>query len=350
MAIDCAVAILPSDIWVYGPNPLSAADECLRRCIPLLQCLTHTNTWWTQNLSNLLGDELLPCFSLEAGVMLHGHEVPFTMKIVSSAFNIKSRDHATIRFVSETPVQLSNEFYTMIENEDAEGQYLAFLRLWRSWCAQIGFAALQKALSRRMLKRASRLDRLKLLVCLVTLLKTVNRHKTGTLDGLVKYFGFLEGTEFAPSSDKEIRSKCDQLHKITTYYIRHLTHQCFTEESPIRTCFISTSSGMFINNSIFSVIDEEIGQILRTEPSTKTATTKIMEKQTAVPKKSPSVSKVIFDKPTAEVSGFRSSIRKRIERHDMQWSDGKDLFSFFWILRPQRMSGAHTYPWTPSWF
>jgi len=138
----------------------------------------------------------------------------------------------------------------------------------------------------------------RLLVCLVSLLKTVHNLKDNPVDTSWGYFNLVDGLDLALGGARTFEQMRYQLNRITSYYARHLAHHCFPADSPVQNCFITTDTGIFISYSIFSALDDEIARILRTENTTEAREISSTAKETIVPSNYSVPLNVVFTKPT----------------------------------------------------
>ena len=110
----------------------------------------------------------------------------------------------------------------------------------------------------------TRTNRIRLLVCLVSLLKAV-------FDGATwesrkwEFFSSIPKLEHGSPQRRRYDEMRKHLVQVITYNIRQLVTHCFSSNSPLHECFVHHKDGFFASFSIFSKLNTEIGRFLEGE-------------------------------------------------------------------------------------
>ncbi|KAF2095821.1 hypothetical protein NA57DRAFT_78599 [Rhizodiscina lignyota] len=254
---------IAGEVQVSETVPLCGDDQVLRDCMPLLRCLVEQNSWWSPNLSVIFDGPLRQHLALNPYLVLADDKLFFVMEKSFFSHEAKSVNVSSICYISKGPFTITEELAKHYEASGAAARLRGLKTLWRSWCAHIGFVAIQKALRRRTLQRLSRSHRIRLLVCLISLLKTVHELKSD----LGNRWAFINPltAKFLSPYQQRFESMRAHLVKMLSYYARYLASQSFSSESPIHNCFVGSNAGMSVSFSIFSALDKEIGRLLEDE-------------------------------------------------------------------------------------
>jgi hypothetical protein len=185
-------------------------------------------------------------------VMLKDQKIFLMMRINDGS------DNGVIHYTTDEPLKLKEEFVDHYKSCNVLDQLRFYEYSWRAWCIQFGFGALQKALGRHELARMSRVDRVRLFVCLVSILKKISQAK-------LPHELMIGTPNLMPPSVLYRQWENMRTHLISaiTYHLRQIEPHCFLSNSAIGKCFVKSSDGLFASYSIFSTLEGEIGELLK---------------------------------------------------------------------------------------
>ena len=117
-------------------------------------------------------------------------------------------------------------------------------------------------LSRHELARMSRINRVRLFTCLVSILKVVSEAKFP-----LSLWGRYIIESLAPDSPLIRRYEQMRAHLVSaiTYHLRQISSRCFPSSCTIEKCFTKSGDGLFATYSIFPRLEEEIERLRRDE-------------------------------------------------------------------------------------
>jgi hypothetical protein len=209
-------------------------------------------------MSKLFEGPLRPYFQLWPSLSLEKNQV--FLEIQSQASSGKT----SIQYRSTQPVRLKKEY--PVHYKRARSAHLPSLcqAMGWAWSVQIGLGAIQKALGRHELSRMSRTNKIRLVVCLVVLLKFLSEAKNDGPHTAAPGFPLLTPQE--ASSNESIshpwNSMRNHLLDAITWHLRQLSLRCFPPTTSLNQCFVKYSDGLFATYSIFPAIEAELAQLL----------------------------------------------------------------------------------------
>lgn len=229
--------------------------------MPLLQCLAAYGNWWSKDLTNLFDGPLRQHLALNSSFVLAEGKPFLVMESKCRVVVGGKTTLSTVRYSHREPLTVSLEELGLNSESNAGVKSEAVNRYRTVWCAQIGFAALQKALRRRQLEKLSRLHRVRLFICLLSLLKSVSEIQT---DSTSWFWGVPSSTGrgHRATVDKQSEGRRTQLVSILSHYLRYLASHCFAVDSPIHGCFVRSQSGILVSYFVFSVVMAEVRRVI----------------------------------------------------------------------------------------
>jgi hypothetical protein len=169
-----------------------------------------------------------------------------------------------IRYVSVEPVKLKDSYLIDYQNSNISIQFLFLSSIFRAWCFRFALSAIQYSTGRSKLARMPRLKRVQLLVCLVSLLKVVS---AGAKVVSAVLWGCLPSGHFSlsPSQYRLQGEMKRHLVQVIAYHVRQLIPLCFPESTALNGCVIRSADGLVADHSIFSTLNSEIENFLKTD-------------------------------------------------------------------------------------
>jgi len=230
--------------------------------------IVSPDTWWKRTLSGLSDYRLYLDHPVQLVLELDDPVLWFILEFTNTTLsNILP---PAFHLADKTIVRFTAEFQDIFNGKDSAEKVNITDRVFVSLYAKITFYAMQKALSRRTLGQLPKFSQLRLLVCLVNLLRAVTESKADPFYSYCSYINLFGDTDSASIRRKEFQDKRDHLIRTTTYYIRHLVNRCFPVDSPVRNCIVDTGGGFFISYAIFTTLHNEIVKILQAESAQET--------------------------------------------------------------------------------
>ena len=233
-------------------------DTTLRGCFPLLACLAEGSKWWTPNMTSLFGSSLLPYFTLAPTLILKGGALFLAMETHTKM------TEPVVRYISTEPVKLRKGYSRYCQNSNCSKLLLCLTAFFKAWCFRLALCAIQRTTGRSKVARMSRIDRIRLLVCLLSVLKVVT---VGPKIAHTALWGFTPCHHSLFSSSHRFAEEEMQKHlvQIIAYHILQLIPLCLVSNTALNSCFVKSNKGLVIEHSMFTILSSEIEQFVKVE-------------------------------------------------------------------------------------